>query len=58
MRNVTVNSRAGIIAGRGGKGPNEGKVFVLFNDDDASESAAGWFSVESVIVTGTVPVTF
>lgn len=54
---VRVNGRAGIIAGSG-KGPNDGKSFVLFNDDDASESAAGWFVTDSLDVTGTVPATF
>lgn len=57
MRTVTVNGKSGIIAARG-KGPNDGSVFVLFDGDNASEDNARWVSVESVTVTGTVPVTF
>lgn len=55
MRTASVNGRTGFVVARG-MGPNDGKVFVLFDGDNASESAAGWFSVESVTVTGTVPV--
>ncbi|QOI67634.1 hypothetical protein SEA_BEUFFERT_267 [Streptomyces phage Beuffert] len=42
LRSVSVNGRTGIAAGKG-KGPNEGKTFVLFDGDDVNESGAGWF---------------
>ncbi|AZU97306.1 hypothetical protein SEA_FRANCOB_264 [Streptomyces phage Francob] len=57
MRTVTVDGRSGIITGRG-MGPNDGKVFVLFDGDDTAESSARWVSVESVMVTGTLPASF
>jgi hypothetical protein len=55
MRTVTVNGVSGILAARG-MGNNAGKVFVLFDGDNASESLARWVSVDDVTVTGTVPL--
>jgi hypothetical protein len=59
MRTATVNGRSGIIvAQNGGKDVPATRVFVLFNDDDANESAADWFDVHAVLPTSVVPVTF
>ncbi|QZE11363.1 hypothetical protein SEA_PHREDRICK_267 [Streptomyces phage Phredrick] len=57
MRTVTVDGRSGIIAARG-MGPNDGNVFVLFDGDGTAEESARWVSVESVMVTGTLPASF
>ncbi|WP_221568634.1 hypothetical protein [Alkalihalobacillus sp. TS-13] len=55
MRTCTVYNRSGLIVARG-MAQNDGKVFVLFDGDDKNESTAGWFHVDYVRVTGTVPV--
>ena len=57
MRIVPVDGIPGIIAAKG-SGLRAGKVFVLFDGDNASEDNARWMPAESVTVTGTVPVTF
>jgi hypothetical protein len=56
MRTVTVNGASGIIVARG-MANNAGKVFVLFDGDNVSESLADWVDVDNVTVTGTVPLT-
>lgn len=50
IRFASVNGRSGIIAAKG-SGPREGQTFVLFDDDDANESAADWFHNGDVRVT-------
>jgi hypothetical protein len=50
MRAAIVNGRHGVIAAQG-SAQNAGKVFVLFNDDDVNESAAGWFPADVAVPT-------
>lgn len=50
IRFVSVNGRDGIAAAKG-SGSREGQTFVLFDDDDVNESAAGWFYNGDVWVT-------
>lgn len=59
MRTCTVNGRTGIIAAQnGGKDVPATRVFVLFDGDNAAESAADWFDVHAVLPTGITSVTF
>jgi len=53
MRTVIVNGRTGVIAASNGqRGVPATRVFVLFDGDTKAESAADWFNVEDVTVTG------
>ncbi|AXG66335.1 hypothetical protein SEA_ANNADREAMY_256 [Streptomyces phage Annadreamy] len=46
---VSVNGRSGIAAGVG-KGPNAGKRFILWDDENGSD-VGSWVPAESVMVT-------
>ncbi len=49
IRRVSVSGREGIATGRRfNKDGSVSRVFVLFDGDDASESAADWFPADSV----------
>lgn len=46
---VSVNGRPGIAAGVG-QGPNTGKRFILWNDENGND-VGSWVPAESVMVT-------